>query len=175
MYSSVQTAQNLSDVLNEFRQSGETSILTRLDLAAYTGGSVLDILSALSDVVSPVTGLLDDALARQAYALAVERVVSVGTVDLDNLTVAEINEIVAIFIEESLVCRVINDIGSSLTTEEHDPATCVTIIDDLYQIISGAVHSDIIAELSDTNPQLPDDVNVRMESIYQLALTVLEK
>ncbi len=173
MYTSVQAVDRLSNVLSNFVQNGVQPTLTALNLASYTGGTALDVLSALMDAVVPASGQLDDALARQAYALMVERIDATQGINLDGLSQADVHEILAVFIEETVTCRVINDIGATLTTEQHDPAVCADMIEDLYQIVSGAVHSDILSGLSGTNPQLPLDTGQRMEDIYQLALDAL--
>jgi hypothetical protein len=173
MYASVQSVARLGDVLNDFVQDGVQPTLTALNLASYTGGTVLDVLSALVDAVAPASGQLDDAMARQAYELMVVRVDANSTMNIDSLSPADVQEILTVYIEETIVCRVINDIGAALTTEQHDPAVCADMIEDLYQIVSGAVHKDILSGLSGTNAQLPPDTGQRMENIYQLALDVL--
>lgn len=173
MYTSVQAVDRLGNVLSNFVQNGVQPTLTALNLASYTGGGVLDVLSALMDAVVPASGQLDDALARQAYALMVERIDATQGINLASLSQVDVHEILAVFIEETIACRVINDIGATLTTEQHDPAVCADMIEDLYQIVSGAVHSDILSGLSGTNPQLPPDTGQRMEDIYQLALDAL--
>ncbi|WP_426059404.1 Qat anti-phage system associated protein QatB [Hymenobacter sp. B1770] len=173
MYTSVQAVDRLGNVLNDIVQIGTQPTLTALNLASYAGGTVLDVLSALVDAVAPASGQLDDAMARQAYELMVERVDANSNMNIDSLSPADVQEILTVYIEETIVCRVINDIGAALTTEQHDPVVCANMIEDLYQIVSGAVHNDILSGLSGTNSQLPPDTGQRMENIYQLALDVL--
>ena len=173
MYASVQAVDRLNNVLGNFAQNGVQPTLTALNLISYAGGAALDVLSALIDAVAPATGQLDDALARQAYPLMVERIDANPNLNLNSLSQTDVHEILAVYIEETIICRVINDIGATLTTEQHDPAVCADMIEDLYQIVNGAVHHDILSGLSGTNSQLPPDTGQRMENIYQLALDVL--
>lgn len=173
MYSSVQSVERLGGVLSSIAQTGVQPTLLALNLGAYAGAAALDVLSALIDAVAPATGQLDDALARQAYALMVERIDENLNISIDSLTQADVYEVLAIYIEETIVCRVINDIGATLMTEQHDPAVCADLIDDLYQIVNGAIHNDILAGLSSSNPQLPPNTGQVMEDIYQLALDAL--
>ena len=173
MFASVQAVRALGNVLDNFVQNGAQPTLTAFNLGQYVGASALDVLAALADVVAPATGQLDDAMARQAYALMVDRIISNTSLDMDNLQPEDVQEILAVFIEETIICRVINDIGASLTAEQHDPAICANLVEDLYQIVHGAVHNDIISGLQGVHPDLPPDTGQRMEDIYQLALEIL--
>ena len=173
MFTSVQAVGRLSDVLTDFVQQGVPATLAALNLASHVGKDALDVLSALLETVVPASGLLDNAMTGQAYESMVERMDAAGSLSINNLSQVEVHEVLAVFIEETIFCRVVNDIGAALMTEQPDPAVCADMMEDLYQIVSGAVHQDILSGLSGTNSQLPPDTGQRMENIYQLALEVL--
>lgn len=163
------------NILTNIRENGLSSTLERLNLADYANRPAIEVLSALMEEICGASALLDDAITRHAYAITVIRVVSdIPNLDLTSLTEGQVYEMMAIFLEESIVYRLICDVGRSQTVATSDPVRAIEIEDELYQIINGLVHSKIIPELRNS---LGDQsfLSHEIQRVYQIAFqTILD-
>lgn len=156
-------------ILADIQRNGLEQMLTRLELKSYADKPALQVLSALMDHVCGTSALLDDVVTRQAYAMTITRLVSdMPDLDLASLTEAQICEMMAIFLEESIVYRLICDVGRSLTTATSNPARAIEVEEKLYQIVNGLVHSRIVPELMG---KMADRTNLNRElqRIYRIS------
>jgi hypothetical protein len=159
----------LGFVLSEIGRSGLGEILTRLNLAQYTNRPVIEVLSALMDHICGTSALLDDAITRQSYADTVTRIIEENPdLDLNQLSEAQVCEMMAVFLEESIVYRLICDIGRSQTVNTADVSNAIRIEEELYQIVSGLIHSIIVPELT-ISMQDTATLNQAVQRIYEIA------
>ncbi|WP_276499867.1 Qat anti-phage system associated protein QatB [Pontibacter litorisediminis] len=136
-------------ILSDIRQNGLANTLSRLNLDNYKDQPAIQVLAALMEHVCGTSALLDDTVTRQAYAVTITRLVKdMPGLDLKSLTEPQVCEMMAVFLEESIVYKLICDVGRSLTTATSDPARAIEVEEKLYQIVSGLVHSRIVPELS---------------------------
>lgn len=135
-------------ILSDIRQNGLENTLTGLHLDNYKDQPAIQVLAALMEHVCGTSALLDDTVTRQAYAVTITRLVKdMPGLDLKSLTEPQVCEMMAVFLEESIVYKLICDVGRSLTTATPDPARAIEVEEKLYQIVSGLVHSRIVPEL----------------------------
>ncbi|MDF7815484.1 MULTISPECIES: Qat anti-phage system associated protein QatB [Hymenobacter] len=162
-------------VLGDIRQQGLAATLTRLNLGQLVGQPVVTVLSALMGHVCGVSALLDDAITREAYADTITRVVAdMPNLDLEHLTEAQAGEMMAVFLEQSIVLRLICDIGRSQTVATADPDRSLRVQQELYQIVNGMVHSTILPELTRSMAD-PSTLNREIQRIYSVALNAILK
>lgn len=160
-------------VLSDIRQNGLDNTLTQLQLGQYVGQPALQVLSALLVHVCGSSALLDDAITKEAYKETVTRIIDESPdLDLENLTEAQTSEMLAIFLEESIVYRLICDIGRSQTVATSDPARAIEIEQEIYQIVNGMVHSSIVPELTKAMAD-PANLNREIQRIYRVAFDAI--
>ncbi len=160
-------------VLGNIRQNGLADTLTQLQLGQYVGQPALQVLSALLVHVCGASALLDDAITKEAYKETVTRIIDESPdLDLENLTEAQTGEMLAIFLEESIVYRLICDIGRSQTVATSDPARAIEIEQEIYQIVNGMVHSSIVPELTNAMND-PANLNHEIQRIYRVAFDAI--
>lgn len=160
-------------VLASIRQNGLSTTLTQLQLGQYVGQPALQVLSALLVHVCGASALLDDAITKEAYAETVTRIIDESPdLDLEKLTEAQTGEMLAIFLEESIVYRLICDIGRSQTVATSDPARAIEIEQEIYQIVNGMVHSSIVPELTKAMAE-PTNLNREIQRIYRVAFDAI--
>lgn len=158
-------------VLTDIQRNGLQAQLRQLNLEQYANRPAIEVLGAIMDVVCGVGALLDDAITKQAYASTIIRIDEENPgLDLDNLNSAQVSHMLALFLEETIVYRLISDIGRSLTVKTSDVEKSRQTEEDLYQIVHGLVYSTIIPQL---NGALSDiqRLEQEMEGIYQIAFT----
>jgi len=160
-------------VLGDIRQQGLAATLNRLNLGRLVGQPVVTVLSALMTHVCGVSALLDDAITREAYADTITRVVAdMPDLDLEHLTEAQAGEMLAVFLEQSIVLRLICDIGRSQTVATANPTNSLRVQQELYQIVNGMVHSSILPELTQSMAD-PANLNREIQRIYFVALNAI--
>jgi hypothetical protein len=160
-------------VANAIRTGGVETTLATFQLQAFNDRPVIDVLAALTDIIfddsSPYHDIQDDSITKIAYANTIARIDGLGVIDLDHLTNDNIELMMAIFIEETIVARVICDIGTKLYADLTDCNEAIAIEDMIYQIVSGYVRNDIMPEIIATQRGVVADLETKMEVIYRIA------
>jgi hypothetical protein len=166
------------EVINTVREQGSQQALVQFNLRSYQSKPLLDVLSALSDAIFRDTGKIyedtqDDSITKHAYANTVTRICELDGLDLDHLTNEQVEVMMAIFIEETIAQRVINDVGNNLTENTTNIAELVEMENNIYQIVSGLVRNQIMPEIVAT--QLGDRQNLdkKIENIYRIAFDAM--
>lgn len=125
------------------------------------------------DVVCGTSSLLDNAITKYAYSLAVVRIIDENpTLDLNSLTGMQVAEMMAVFLEESLVYRLICDVGRSLTLATSNPVQALQAEAQLYQIVSGLIRSTIVPELQKAT-QDKATIAHKLNRIYRIAIKTI--
>ena len=173
MQSSRQAVARLGGVLSDIQQQGLTPVLTQYNLAQYAGRPVVEVLSALMEVVCGTSSLLDNAVTKYAYTQAVVRIIDENpALDLNSLTGAQVAEMMAVFLEESIVYRLICDVGRSLTVATSNPVQALQAEEQLSQIVSGLIRSTIVPELQKAT-QDKATIARNINRIYRIAIKTI--
>lgn len=178
MQPAVSRVTGFYEVINTIRDQGKNAALTQFNLTSYQDKSISDILAALSDAIFRDTGKIyedtqDDSINRLAYSNTVVRICELDGIDLDNLTNQQTEVMIAIFIEETIAQRVINDIGNMLTEKNTDIKELIEIESSIYQIVSGMVRNQIMPEIIATQRGDKAQIEIKVENIYRIAFDAL--
>ncbi len=166
------------EVINTVRERGKEQALIQFNLGSYQDKQLLDVLSALSDVIFLDTGKIfedtqDDSITKHAYANTVVRICELDGIDLDHLTNQQVEVMMAIFIEETIAQRVINDIGNNLTENNTNISELVEMENNIYQIVSGLVRNQIMPEIIATQRGDRQQLETKIENIYRIAFDAI--
>lgn len=173
MQSSSRAVARFGGILSDIQQQGLAPVLAQYNLAQYTGRPVVEVLSALMEAVCGTSSLLDNAVTKYAYALAVVRIIDENpALDLSSLTGAQVAEMMAVFLEESLVYRLICDVGRALTVATSNPAQALQAEEQLSQIVSGLIRSTIVPELQKAT-QDKATIERKLARIYRIAIQTI--
>lgn len=173
MQSSSRAVARFGGILSDIQQQGLAPVLTQYNLAQYTGRPVVEVLSALMEAVCGTSSLLDNAVTKYAYSLAVVRIIDENpALDLSSLTGAQVAEMMAVFLEESLVYRLICDVGRALTVATSNPAQALQAEEQLSQIVSGLIRSTIVPELQKAT-QDKATIERKLARIYRIAIQTI--
>ena len=155
--------------LSEVQQNGLEQALKGLELAQLVNHSAVEILGALMDLVCGVGALLDDAITKQAYAQTIVRLDEENPgLDLKSLNEPQLCQMMATFLEETIVYRLISDIGRSLTVATFNAEESRRIEETLYQIVNGFVNATILPKLKEAVKDIKQ-LEKEMDKIYQIA------
>jgi hypothetical protein len=164
--------------MDTVRAVGKQQALIQYNLGNYQDKPILDVLSALCDVIFEDTGKAyedtqDDNISKHAYVNTIMRICEIDGIDLDHLTNEQVEVMTAIFIEETIAQRVINDVGNKLTERNTNINALVDIENSIYQIVSGLVRNQIMPAIIATQRGDRQNLEARIENIYRIAFDAM--
>jgi hypothetical protein len=133
-------ASGLLGFLSDSRTSGTTEALRRLDLPGLVGRPIQDVFVALTDVLCPDGGSIDEGIARDAFIETIADVLEAGILDLATLTADQMLTIFEMFVARSIEGRLHNDIGTKAITFPASNAAVQSVQDQVHDFILGRVH-----------------------------------
>lgn len=167
------------ETIDTIRRRGATTALTEFSLTEYVNQPLLDTLSAIGELVFSDTGKVyedtqDDSITKVAYANTVMRICEdAPDMDLNDLSNEQVEVMMAIFIEETIAQRVINDIGNQYTETLVDIEALLEIENGIYQIVKGMVRNQIMPEISATRRGDRQSLERNIENIYRTAFDAM--
>ena len=167
------------DTIDTIQRRGATTALTDFNLTQFINQPLLSTLSALGEIIFVDTGKIyedtqDDSITKAAYANTVTRICEdVPDMDLNNLSNEQVEVMMAIFIEETIAQRVINDIGNQFTETLTDVEALLDIENNIYQIVKGMVRNQIMPEISATRRGERQNLERNIENIYRTAFDAM--
>lgn len=178
MAPSTSRVAGFAETINTIKRTGLDNALQHFSLSNYNNKPLVDILSALCDEVFKDTGKAfentqDDSITKQAYANTVVRICEEDGIDINNLSNENVEVMIAIFIEETIAQRVINDIGNNMTKKEADVSKLLAIENNVYQMVNGLVRNEIMPEIIATQRGDKESLEKNIENVYRTAFDVL--
>lgn len=104
-------ANNVLGVFRGFQRDGAQETLRRLNLESLSGRGVQDVFIGLTEVICRDGGLVDEAIARDAWLETIAALDQFGIDDLDTLSTEQIQEIFLGFIAHTVEARLYQEIG----------------------------------------------------------------
>ena len=105
------TAGGLAHFIGALGTGGSQQALQEFNLSDYAGQSASDVLFALSEVICPPGGTIDEGIARDALHESIGELINSGITDLDAMNEAQRQELLINYFTHSIQGRIINDIG----------------------------------------------------------------
>lgn len=138
-----------------------------------------DVFVALTDVLCPDGGSIDEGIARDAFIETIADVLVAGIVDLANLTADQMLTIFELFVARSIEGRLHNDIGMNAIKFPASNAAVQAVQDQVHDFIVGRVH-DCVHGIRDQltgvqGPALDAIVNRVYVESYELMQVMAEE
>jgi len=137
------TASGLIGFLSDARARGTTEALRRLNLPDLAGRPIQEVFIALTDVLCPEGGSIDEGIARDAFIETIAEAVTAGIADLANLTADQILTVFEMFVTNSIEARLHNDIGTKAIQFPADNNAVQAVQDQVHDFIAGRVHDAV--------------------------------
>jgi hypothetical protein len=167
------------ETINTFKDAGKKEALEYFNLRFYRDKSLYEILGSLTDIVfkdsdHSFDNTQDDSIVKLAYSKTIVRICSIDGITLENLSDNQIETMVAIFVEETIVQRIFCDIGNDVTEKVGgDVDTLLQLEENLYQIVHGLVRTQIMPEIIATQRGDKTDLETKVENIYRIAFDAI--
>lgn len=138
-------ASGLIGFLSDARTRGTTEALRRLNLPDLAGRPIKDVFIALTDVLCPEGGSIDEGIAREAFIETIAEAVAAGIGDLADLTTDQMLTVFEMFVTNSIEARLHNDIGMKAIEFPADNNAVQAVQDQVHGFIAGRVHDAVHA------------------------------
>ncbi len=175
MGASRRAASALVGVFGQIARDGADATFRSLNLDVTLTGDISAALLALTDVLCGDGGLLDEAIARDAWCDVVAEIDKLGLTDLNALDDAQRRAIFAALVAKSIERRILNDIGATGFRVAGSPAEIRDIHRELASYIETATSDHVAALLpSDVQNLAPARVDAIGREVYDIAWSILE-
>lgn len=167
------TAQGALGILRDFQRDGIDSTLRRLNLGALVGRPLEDVFIAITDVICGDGGSVDEGIAREAWLETVAELDGLAVVDPSMLPPEQAQTIFLTFISNSVIGRLLQDIGARGFKFAVDLAGIVAFEAQLKSYIQNSVRDSFSDDLTNAATLTDQRINVIVDRTYQEAWEIL--
>lgn len=168
------TAVGIGGLANDVVQRGAVEALRPFNLQSLAGSPASEVFIALTDVLCPEGGTIDEAIARNALLETAAELAATGDVPFDALTPAALEAVFLGTISRSIETKLFNELGASAIVLTADISALRTIQRTLHDYIAGKVR-DTFTFIGQSVTAMPRaDIDRYVTTIYEGAFSLLE-
>ncbi|WP_348632217.1 Qat anti-phage system associated protein QatB [Mesorhizobium sp. M2D.F.Ca.ET.232.01.1.1] len=174
MAPSRRVASGLGQLANDVGTQGAAEALRPFNLESLAGSPASQVLTALTDVLCPDGGPIDEAIARSAMLETAAELAASGDVPFDALPPPALEAIFLGTIARSITAKLFNELAGGAVKLSSDTATLRSVENTLRDYIQGKV-SDVFAAAGRTLASIPRaQIDGFVKTIYEGAFALLE-
>lgn len=164
----------LLGVIRDFQRDGIPTTLQRFNLAELSGRPATDVFLALTEVMCPPGGRVDEAIARQAMLDTIAELAEQGVGEFGDLTPDQLKEFFLGFVVHTIEGRVMADLGHRAIELPDSIAEVEAIQEQLHDFIDGTVRAHVGEMLNDLPDKTTDAaIGELVDSIYGASFDLL--
>lgn len=164
----------LLGVIRDIQRDGASSVLQRFDLTRLTGRPATEVFLALTEVMCPPGGRVDEAIARQAMLDTIADLAEQGVGDFGAMTADQLNEFFINFVVHTIEGRVMADLGQRAIELPDSIAAVEAIQEQLHQFVDASVRSHVGELLHEVpNATTSEEMDTLVERIYEVSFEVV--
>ena len=161
-------------VLRGLQRDGMQETLLRLNLQNLSGRSVQDIFTGLTEVVCQDGGLIDEAIARDAWLETIAELDQFGIDNLDALTEEQVRELFLTFVAHSIEARLYQEIGINGFKLSNDLDNIESYDEQFRDYIERSVRDSFSGEILALSNMSDDDIRNVVDTTYLEAWELLQ-
>lgn len=152
---------------------GGSEALQTLRLGHLSGKPLPEILLAVSDVVCPAGGSIDQGIARDAWVETIAQVSAAGITDIDSLNMDQVQTVFETYATFAIMGRLCNDIGTKVLSMPSDHRVARVVERQLQEFIRGGVADALRAAGGISGAMAPPEILKFVTHVYQQAFGIL--
>lgn len=164
----------LLSFLSDAVTRGSTEALRALNLDALAGRPIEEIFLGLVDYVCPDGGSIDEGIAREAFIETITDLAGAGIIDLDGLTVDQMQTVFELYAANAIEARLCNDIGAKTIILPSDSREAARVQVQLNDFIRRGVADALTAARTAVDALTPTRVLQFVGHIYEQAFGILQ-
>ncbi len=163
----------LLGVFRDVQRDGATAVLQRLNLGALVGRPAAEVFIALTEVICPPGGRVDEAIARQAMLETIGDLAETGVGDFGAMSADEMNEFFIGFVIHTIEGRVMADLGQRAIELPTSVADVESIQEQLHDFVDGNVRGHL-GHLVEGLPGISDgEIGKVVDRIYEASFELV--
>ena len=168
-------AGNVLGVFRGLQRDGMQETLRRLNLQHLSGRSIQEIFTGLTEVVCQDGGLIDEAIARDAWLETIAELDKLGIDDPDVLTEEQVRELYLIFVSHSIEVRLYQEIGVNSFKVSDDLNNIESFDEQFRGYIERSVRDSFTGDLSKLSNMSDDEIRNVVDKTYFEAWELLQQ
>ena len=161
-------------VLRAVQRDGIRETLRRINLQNFSGRSVQEIFTGITEVVCHDGGSIDEAIARDAWLETIAELDQFGIDNLDALTDEQVQELFLSFVAHSIGARLYQEIGVNGFKLSDDLDDIERFDEQFKEYIERAVRDSFSGDISTLSNMSDDDIGSVVDSTYLEAWELLQ-
>ena len=167
-------AAGIGQVAGVFAEDGAREALRPFNLENLAGSPASEVFIALTDVLCPDGGTIDEAIARDAVLETAAELAAGDDIAFDALTPAALEAIFLGTISRSIEAKLFNELGNGAVTLPSDVSAIRTIQSTLHDFIQGKVNDAFSATGRGLSSIPPTEIDRFVTTIYEGAFSLVE-
>ena len=174
MSNSRAVAGGVARLAGSFANQGPAGALRRFNLDGMAGAPAEDVFVALTDMLCPAGGTIDEAIARDAMLEAVADLAAAGVGDFDQLSTDHLREFFIGVVSRSIEGKILSEVGTNAVSVPADIAGVERAQNMLRDFVEGCVRDEYEARGSELGDLDGNVIDSFVEDLYAAALDLVE-
>lgn len=166
-------AGGVAELARAFANRGPAESLRRFNLDGMAGAPAEDVFIALTDMLCPPGGTIDEAIARDAMLEAVADLAAAGVGNFDELSTDDLRELFIGVVSRSIEGKILNEVGTNAVSVPADIAGVERAQNMLRDFVEGCVRDQFEARGSELGDLDGDVIDSFVEDLYTAALELV--
>ena len=167
-------AGGVAGLARSFAQQGPAEALRLFNLDGMAGAPAEDVFVALTDILCPAGGTIDEAIARDAMLETVADLAAAGVGNFDELSTDDLREFFIGVVSRSIEGKILNEVGTNAVSVPADIAGVERAQNMLRDFIVGCVRDEFEARGTDLGDLDGDAIDSFIDDLYAAALDLVE-
>ena len=167
-------AGGVAGLARSFANQGPAEALRRFNLDGMVGAPAEDVFVALTDMLCPAGGTIDEAIARDAMLETVADLAAAGVGNFDELSTDDLREFFIGVVSRSIEGKILNEVGTNAVSVPDDLAGVERAQNMLHDFVEGCVHDEFEARGSDLGDLDGNAIDSFVDDLYAAALDLVE-
>ena len=167
-------AGGVAGLARSFANRGPAEALRRFNLDDIAGAPAEDVFVALTDMLCPAGGTIDEAIARGALLETVADFVTAGVGNFDELSMDNLREFFIGVVSRSIEGKILNEVGTNAVSVPADIAGVEWTQNMLHDFVEGCVRDKFEADETDLGDLDGDAIDSFVLDLYTAALDLVQ-
>ena len=167
-------AGGVAGLARSFASQGPAEALRKFNLEGMAGAPAEDVFVALTEMLCPAGGTIDEAIARDAMLETVADLAAAGVGNFDDLSADDLREFFIGVVSRSIEGKILNEVGTNAVSVPADIAGVERAQNMLHNFVEGCVRDEFEALGTDLGDLGGDAIDSFVDDLYAAALDLVE-
>ena len=174
MSNSRAVAGGVAGIAGNFANQGPVEALRSFNLESMAGAPAEDVFIALTDMLCPAGGTIDEAIARHAMLETIADLAASGVGNFDELTSNDLREFFIGVVSHSIEGKILNEVGTNAIAAPSDTAGVERVQAMLHDFIEGCVRDEFEARGTDLSDLDGGAIDTFVDDLYSATFDLVE-